>query len=92
VSRISTPLRRLVPLGVGLALLGAAAGAGAAQPSTRAATPTRAAVERAHWIREGLSTKPAKRAHWIREGLPDSKPGKRAHWIRNDAPVTGNRR
>jgi hypothetical protein len=90
VSRMRTPLRRLAPLGVGLALLGATAGAAAAQPSaTRPASP--AAVERAHWIRDGLSVGKPTRAHWIRDGLT-TKPAKRAHWIRGSAPVTGAKR
>jgi hypothetical protein len=90
---MSTPLRRLVPLGVGLALLCATAGATAAQPSTRAASAGSAAHQRAHWIRDGLSaSKPGKRAHWIRDGLSESKPGKKAHWIRNSAPITGTKR
>jgi hypothetical protein len=85
-----TPLRRLAPLGVGLALLGGTAGAAAAQPSaTRPASP--AAVERAHWIRDGLSVGKPTRAHWIRDGL-STKPAKRAHWIRGSAPVTGAKR
>ncbi len=92
MSRMRTPLRRLVPLGVGLALLGATAGAAAAQPSdSRPASA--AAIERAHWIRDGSpASKPAKRAHWIRDGLSTGKPAKRAHWIRHDAPVTGAKR
>jgi hypothetical protein len=90
VSRMRTPLRRLAPLGVGLALLGATAGAAAAQPSaTRPASP--AAVERAHWIRDGLSVGKPTRAHWIRDGLSVGKPT-RAHWIRGSAPVTGAKR
>jgi hypothetical protein len=91
VSRMRTPLRRLAPLGVGLALLGATAGAAAAQPSaTRPASP--AAVERAHWIRDGLSVGKPTRAHWIRDGLSAGTSGKRAHWIRTGLPPTGSKR
>jgi hypothetical protein len=75
VSRM--PLRRLAPLGVGLALLAATAGAAAAHPSARAASAATAARERAHWIRDGLSA---------------PKPGKHAHWIRNSARLAGPRR